>query len=87
MELLEDCQNGGITIGTLIEETEGEGHPTVSLLEEYCELDTRHEIERIIRIVDKYHVRTVLFKIKRIVVCNRNILWIHEAGIYQSPFR
>lgn len=38
MELLEDCQNGGITVGTLIEETEGEGHPTVSLLEEYCEL-------------------------------------------------
>ena len=38
MELLEDCQNGAITIGTLIESTEGEGHPTVSLLEEYCEL-------------------------------------------------
>ncbi len=38
MELLEDCQNGGITIGTLIEEIEGEGHPTVLLLEEYCEL-------------------------------------------------
>lgn len=38
MELLEDCQNGGITLGTLIEGTEGEGHPTVSLLEEYCEL-------------------------------------------------
>lgn len=37
-ELLEDCQNGGIAIGTLIENTEGEGHPTVSLLEEYCEL-------------------------------------------------
>lgn len=38
MELLEDCQNGGITLGTLIEDTEGEGHPTVLLLEEYCEL-------------------------------------------------
>lgn len=38
MELLEDCQNGGITLGTLIEKTEGEGHPTVILLEEYCEL-------------------------------------------------
>lgn len=38
MELLEDCQNGGIAIGTLIEETQGEGHPTVALLEEYCEL-------------------------------------------------
>ena len=44
MELLEDCQNGGITIGTLTEKTEGEGHPTVLLLEEYCELVYRtHE--------------------------------------------
>lgn len=38
MELLEECQNGGITLGTLIENTEGEGHPTVLFLEEYCEL-------------------------------------------------
>ena len=38
MELLEECQNGGISLGTLIEKTEGEGHPTVTLLEEYCEL-------------------------------------------------
>ncbi len=38
MGLLEDCQSGGISLGTLIEETEGEGHPAVSLLEEYCEL-------------------------------------------------
>lgn len=38
MELLEDCQNGGIAIGTLIEGTEGEKHPTVAVLEDYCEL-------------------------------------------------
>ena len=38
MELLEECQNGAITLGTLIERTEGEGDPTVLLLEEYCEL-------------------------------------------------
>lgn len=44
IELLEDCQDGGVTIGTLIENTEGEGHPTVLLLEEYCELIYRvHE--------------------------------------------
>lgn len=36
--LLEDCQNAGISLGTLIEDTEGEQHPTVKLLEEYCEL-------------------------------------------------
>ena len=38
LELVEECQNGGITVGTLIENTEGEGHPTVLLLEEYCEV-------------------------------------------------
>lgn len=38
MELLEDCQSGAVAIGTLIEDTEGEGHPSVLLLEEYCEL-------------------------------------------------
>ena len=38
LELLEECQNGGITVGTLIENTEGEGHPSVLLLEEYCEV-------------------------------------------------
>lgn len=38
MELLEECQDGGFAVGTLIEGTEGEGHPTVLLLEEYCEL-------------------------------------------------
>lgn len=44
MALLEECQNGGITVGTLIEKTEGEGHPTVLLLEGYCELAYRiHE--------------------------------------------
>lgn len=44
IELLEDCQNAGITLGTSIERTEGEGHPTVFLLERYCELVYRlHE--------------------------------------------
>ncbi len=38
IQLLEECQNRGITIGTLIEAAEGEGHPTVTLLEQYCEL-------------------------------------------------
>ncbi len=38
MELMEDCQSGAISLGTLIEKTEGGDHPTVKLLEEYCEL-------------------------------------------------
>lgn len=38
IELLGDCQNAAISLGTLIESTEGENHPVVILLEEYCEL-------------------------------------------------
>ncbi len=38
MELLKVCQEAAISLGTLIERTQGEGNPTVKLLEEYCEL-------------------------------------------------
>ncbi len=38
VELLKDCQSAGISIGTLIESTESEGHSVISHLEEYCEL-------------------------------------------------
>ena len=36
-ELLADCQNTAIAVGTLIENAEGEGHPAVTALENYCE--------------------------------------------------
>lgn len=38
MKLLEQCQDGAIELGKMIEEAEGEGFATVHLLEEYCEL-------------------------------------------------
>lgn len=44
LQLLGDCQQGAISVGTLIEETEGENTQTVRCLEEYCELIFRfHE--------------------------------------------
>ena len=36
--LLIDCQQCAITLGGIIEQSEGEGFVTVSLLEEYCEI-------------------------------------------------
>ncbi len=36
-ELLADCQNAAVAIGTLIENTEGQEHFAVAILEEYCE--------------------------------------------------
>ena len=38
LDILEQCQQGAIQIGTLTETTEGEGFVTVKILEEYCEL-------------------------------------------------
>ena len=38
MGLLAQCQEGAIQMGSLIEATEGEGAPTIALLESYCEL-------------------------------------------------
>lgn len=37
LDLLEQCQSGAVELGTMIEEQEGEGFPTVKLLEDYCE--------------------------------------------------
>ena len=36
--ILEDCQQGAIKLGNMIEASEGEGVPVISLLEDYCEL-------------------------------------------------
>lgn len=38
LDLLEQCQNGAISLGRMIEQTEGENTATVRLLEHYCEL-------------------------------------------------
>ena len=37
-DLLGQCQEAAVQLGTLIEETEGEDFTTVKMLEEYCEL-------------------------------------------------
>lgn len=38
LDLLEQCQQAAIQVGTSIDALEGEGHPVVTLLEQYCEL-------------------------------------------------
>ena len=37
-QILADCQAGAVSLGEMVEATEGEGTNTVSLLEEYCEM-------------------------------------------------
>lgn len=47
--LFEDMQNSAITIGTSIEQEEGEGTDTVRLLEEYCELLWQYMVEEVLK--------------------------------------
>ena len=37
LQIFADCQDAAIQIGTMIEQEKGEEHPTVKLLEQYCE--------------------------------------------------
>lgn len=37
LQLFADCQDAAIQIGTMMEQEKGEGHPTVQLMEQYCE--------------------------------------------------
>ncbi len=66
-QLLEACQNSAIQIGTILEQSEGEGLAIVTLLEEYCEIvfqiheklsepalcDSRHFKDRFNAIIDR----------------------------------
>ena len=38
LELLGQCQDGAMKLGDMIEKAEGDGFPTIHLLENYCEL-------------------------------------------------
>lgn len=67
MELLGQCQEGAIGLGNFIEKIEGEGHPSVSLLEDYCELVYQFHEELVINQevkADKIYKRLRQFLVK-----------------------
>ncbi len=63
LELLKDCQDSAAAIGTFIESTEGEGHPTVGILEEYCELV--YQLYEELAATDREHNAKKIYKMLR----------------------
>lgn len=57
-QLFEDMQNSAITIGTTIEQVEGDGTETVKLLEEYCELLWQYMTEEVLK--ERFHMARLL---------------------------
>ena len=53
LELLSQCQEAAIQLGESIEGSEGEGFPTIALLEEYCE--TVYQIYESVRLGHEIH--------------------------------
>ena len=71
LSLLEQCQQGAIQIGNLIEKTESEGCAAIPLLEQYCELlyqlheeigQNQKEIKKAARALK--HLRQILIRIE-----------------------
>ncbi len=71
LSLLEQCQQGAIQIGNLIEKTESEGCAAIPLLEQYCELlyqlheeigQNQKEIKKAARAMK--HLRQILIRIE-----------------------
>lgn len=93
LEVLTDCQQSAVEVGNRIEKEEGEGTPTVSLLEEYCEklyqlcMDwaTIHIREKELRTI-----RTLLNKIKNSILyelsdSRREIVFLpYKASMWDS---
>ena len=63
LELLKDCQDSAAAIGTSIASTEGEGHPTVGILEEYCELV--YQLYEELAATDREHNAKKIYKMLR----------------------
>lgn len=94
MELLKDCQSAGISLGTLIEDTEGAEHPTVSLLEEYCEsayqlyislLDNdKKRLDRQYNMLQHKLIKT-RDSIKNIIVLRKEVVFLpYKASMWDS---
>ena len=85
LELLEDCQSAGISIGTLIEQSEGEDNPTVFMLEEYCELV--YQIHETLNINEVHSTKksSKLLRQKMIRISNsiRNEIRVKKEAVYR----
>ncbi|MBE5936770.1 MAG: hypothetical protein E7265_01930 [Lachnospiraceae bacterium] len=87
------CQEAAITVGTKIEECEGEGTKTVSLLEEYCELlyefscnitETDFRIEKVIKHLNR-KLQGIISSLKNDIKEKKEIVFLpYKAAMWDS---
>lgn len=70
LELLSQCQEAAIQLGESIEGSEGEGFPTIALLEEYCE--TVYQIYESVRLGHEIHGGRTKKSLKKCLTAIRN---------------
>lgn len=84
LDLLGQCQDAAIQLGETIEESEGEGFPTVALLEEYCE--TVYQIYESIRLGQEIQRGRIGRKLRKSLVSVKNSIKneipIHTEAVF-----
>lgn len=93
-DLLGQCQQGAITVGTTIEDSEGEGTAEVALLEEYCEAVYKLSLEietkdisnakRTIKHFDKL-INRIISGINNNIVTSKEVVFLpYKASMWNS---
>lgn len=81
LTLLEQCQDGAIQIGELIESAEGENFPTIGMLENYCE--QIYQIYEMIRQQQTTHISKVFKNLRKELIRVENSVK-NDIGVRKS---
>lgn len=84
MELLGQCQEGAVGLGNLIENTDGEGGPTIPLLEDYCELI--YELHQELAQDQEIHVNKEYKKLRKALIQIENSVKNHIKVRFEVVF-
>ncbi len=84
VDLLQDCQQGAIQIGTTIDQLEGEGTEAVHILERYCE--STYQIYEELLAKKEVNGRQIRKKLRKIVIDAKNEILYKLSTQYEAVF-
>ena len=84
MDLLQQCQDGAIQVGEMIDNSEGEGSVTIPLLENYCEVV--YQVYEELGQTEKINVEKIYKKLDKALVsvenCVRNNIPVRTQAVF-----
>lgn len=94
LEVLQECQQLAIEMGTLIEQCKGEGHPTVHVLEAYCEVvyqlsfgstaDLLSQMKELLSNLKSSIQGSILDRTEAVFIVYKVSQWEHIQSVWQA---